>query len=376
MMQTRRWLNHVLMLLVLLGLSACGSTSVRPKPTPLAPNPALLGMKQAWSVQVGKVDFALHPQVDAQYVTVAGGQGAVVRLNAKTGAEQWRATLNTPLSAGVGSDGRFAAVVSRGNALIVLDKGREIWRSSIGAQVFTAPLVAGLRVFVLDADRNLTAFDAESGRRLWQTKRRGDALVLRQAGILTAVGNTLIMGVSGHLLGLNPLNGSVMWDVTLASPRSTNDIERLVDVVDGVARSGKTLCARAFQSAVACLDAESGTLRWSKPANGFTGLSGDEQQIFGVEEDGQVQAWLTADGSPAWHSDVLRYHQLSGPLLIGRSVAVGDESGLLHLLSRVDGSVINRVTTDGSAIGLAPILAANTLVVVTSNGGVFGFQPD
>lgn len=376
MMQTRLWIERTLVVLVMLGLTACGSASIRPKPGPLPPNPALLGMKQVWSAQVGVVDFAMHPHVDQQHITVAGGQGVVARLDVKTGLTQWRATLNTALSAGVGSDGRFAAVVSRDNALIVLDKGQEIWRTGIGAQVFTAPLVAGLRVFVLDADRNLTAFDAQTGRRLWQTKRRGDALVLRQAGILTAVGNTLVMGVSGHLLGVNPLNGNVVWDVTLASPRSTNDIERLVDVIDGVARAGNTLCMRAFQSAVGCLDAASGTLLWSNSANGFVGLSGDAQQVYGVEEDGQLRAWFTADGKSAWNSDVLRYRQLSGPLLIGRSLAVGDGSGLVHLLSRVDGSVVNRVSTDGSAIGLAPILAANTLVVVTSKGGVFGFLPD
>lgn len=375
MMQTRRCLGYLLSLLLLVGLVACGSAPVRPKPAPLAPNPALIGMRQAWVAQLGAVEFPLNAQTDAQSVMLANSDGVVTQLDARTGQTLWRTALNTPLAAGVGSDGRFAAVVGRNNALIVLDQGREIWRAQLGAQVFTSPLVAGLRVFVLDAERNLTAYDAQSGRQLWQTRRRADALVLRQAGVLLAVGNTLVMGASGHLLGINPDTGTVLWDATVAAPRSTNDIERLVDVVDGVVRSGQMVCARAFQAAVACVDATTGKVRWTQPANGSVGLSGDAAQVYGVEASGQVKAWAGSDGRLAWQSDVLRYRQLSAPRLLGRSIALGDEEGWLHLLSRTDGTVLNRAPTDGSAIDLAPSLAGETLVVVTRKGGVFGFVP-
>jgi outer membrane protein assembly factor BamB len=63
-------------------------------------------------------------------------------------------------------------------------------------------------------------------------------------------------------------------------------------------------------------------------------------------------------------------------LLLGRSVVVGDDTGLVHLLSRTDGSPLNRIATDGSGIAAAPAVAADTLVVVTRNGGVYGFRPD
>ena len=47
----------------------------------------------------------------------------------------------------------------------------------------------------------------------------------------------------------------------------------------------------------------------------------------------------------------------------------------MHLLSREDGAVLNRLTTDGSAIAATPTLVGETLVVVTRSGNVFGFQP-
>ncbi|HOK78185.1 MAG TPA: outer membrane protein assembly factor BamB, partial [Verrucomicrobiota bacterium] len=54
----------------------------------------------------------------------------------------------------------------------------------------------------------------------------------------------------------------------------------------------------------------------------------------------------------------------------------GDDIGLIHLLSVEDGSPLNRLTTDGSAIAATPVLAGDTLVAVTRNGGVFGFRPE
>ena len=62
--------------------------------------------------------------------------------------------------------------------------------------------------------------------------------------------------------------------------------------------------------------------------------------------------------------------------MAGRSVVIGDATGFLHLLSREDGSLLNRLTTDGSAIAAAPVLAGTTLIAVTHNGGVYGFKPE
>ena len=68
-------------------------------------------------------------------------------------ASCWRANAGAPLAAGVGSDGRFAAVVTRDNELVVFEAGNELWRKRLTSRVTTAPLVAGERVFVMGVDR-------------------------------------------------------------------------------------------------------------------------------------------------------------------------------------------------------------------------------
>ncbi|AVS95465.1 outer membrane protein assembly factor BamB [Paracidovorax avenae] len=358
------------------GCSLWGGSS-KPKPAELAPVVPVIGVRQAWTTKIGEIGrLPLSVHVNGTQVTVASSEGTVAAIDARTGGDIWRAAVGEPLSAGVGSDGKWTAVVTSSNHLVVLSGGRELWRRPLAAQVYTAPLVAGNRVFVLAADRSLSAYDAAGGAKLWNQQRPGEPLVLRQDGLITAVGDTLVAGLSGRMVGFNPDNGTVRWEAPLASPRGTNDVERLVELLGRVSREGDSVCARAYQATVGCVDTSRGTVTWTHPASGSEGIHGDATMLFGTESNGTVVAWKRADGAQAWSLDKLRYRKLSAPLLLGRSVVVGDDSGLVHLLSREDGSFLNRLTTDGSGVAAPPVAAGDTLVVVTRNGGIYGFRPE
>jgi outer membrane protein assembly factor BamB len=357
-------------------LSACSSSTKRPQPAELGANTALLGVRQAWTNRIGEVPAGAAPVVVGSSVIVASSDGTVAALDAATGKDMWRGTAGGALAAGAGSDGKLTAVITRNNEVVALEGGKEMWRVKLPAQSFTAPLVAGGRVFALAADRSVTALDGATGRKLWVQQRPGEPLVLKQPGTLLAVGDTLVAGLAGRLVGLNPNNGSVRWDAPIASPRGTNEVERLVDLVGRTNRVGDIVCARAFQAAVGCVNAARGALLWTKPANGAEGVHGDDRLVVGTENDGKVVAWRMADGERAWVSERLLYRYLTAPLVVGRAVVVGDNAGLVHILSREDGSPLNRLSTDGSAIAASPVLAAGTLVVVTRNGGIYGFAPE
>lgn len=346
-------------------------------PADLGPNVPVLGVNHVWTARIGSIaGLPLDMHVSGHVVTLASADGVVVALDARSGADLWRTALGESLSAGVGSDGKWTAVVSRSNALVVMESGRELWRQPLQMQTFTAPLVAGNRIFVLSADRSVSAYDAMTGRRLWIQSRPGEPLVLRQSGVLLAVGDTLVVGLSGRLVGFNPDNGSVRWEAPLASARGTNDVERLVELVGRVSRVGDSVCARSFQATVGCVNTSRGTVAWTQLAAGSDGIHGDGELVFGSESNGSMIAWRRADGTRAWTSDRLKFRKLTAPLLLGRSVVVGDDAGLVHLLSRNDGSPLNRLTTDASGIAAAPVVAADTLVAVTRNGGIYGFRPD
>jgi len=357
-------------------VSACSSTAEKPQPAPLPAFSAQLQVTKAWSAKVGEISTPLSVSVQGQRVALASTSGDLALIDAQTGHDVWRLDLKERIQAGVGSDGQRFAVVTQNNALVAVESGREIWRQKLQAGTFTSPLVAGGRVFVLTADRTVLAFDGASGQRLWMQQRNADPLVLRQAGVLAAWNDTLLVGLEGRLLGLNPASGLPRWESVVGSSRGTNEVERLVDLVAGLSRSGNSVCARSFQTSVACLDASRGTVQWTRASQGHSGLDGDETRLFGTESDSKVNAWNRQSGQPLWTQDALRFRGLSAPLLMGRALVLGDEAGLLHFLSREDGKVLQRINTDGSAISVRPVLAGQTLVIVNQSGQISGYRSE
>ena len=359
------------------GLAGCAVD--KPKPTALETVTPQIAGRQVWSARIDSVQFPLAVAVRDGAFIVAGSDGTVLSLDAPTGRELWRGQAGDKLSAGVGSDGRFAAVVTRDNQLVVLDKGAKLWATRLASRTSTAPLVAGERVFVVGVDRVVHAFDALDGRRLWSFQRPGEALTLAQPGVLAAYKNTLIAGLGAVLVGIDPTAGSVRWEVAITSPRGTNEVERLNDLVGPLLRVGDSLCARAFQTAVGCVavaGADRATLRWSRNAGGQQAVGGDADFVFGGDATDRLTAWRAAGGELAWTNERLLYRALSAPLSAGKTVMLGDVDGQVHFLAREDGKTLLRLPTDGSPVVAQPVLAGTTVLVVTRNGGLFAFRPE
>lgn len=368
-------LGSVLLICMGLLLAACSSVE-KPKPQSLGPNPEILAVKRAWSTQIGEVSLPLRVTSVGAEFAVASNKGLVAVLDGRTGEDIWRVALDAPLAAGVGYDGKHAAVVTKENVLVVLSAGKVSWRAPLASSVSTPPLVAGNRVFVLAGDRTVYAFDAASGKSLWQQQRGSESLVLRQPGLMTPMGDTLVVGQGNRLVALNPLSGTVRWELPVATSRGTNEVEKLIELAAGGAREGQQLCIRAYQNAVACVETGKPALQWSKASAGYSGLAGDSETIFGADSQGIVSAYRRSNGEVLWTNNLLRYRQLGAPQVVGRSVVLGDSDGNVHLLAKTDGTVLTRLQTDGSSVAAVPILSVQTLVVVTQRGGIFGFRPE
>ena len=369
----RGWPRAALFTTVLV-LAACAGGPDKPTPKPLAALTPENVAEPSWTQRIGPVRFALTVAVTPGAFTVASSDGTVAALDSAGGRELWRTNLSATISAGVGSDGRFAAVVLQSGELVTLREGQVLWRKPLGTRVVTAPLVAGERVFVLGVDRTVQAFDAIDGRRLWRLQRPGDPLTLAQSGVLAAFRNTLLVGQGPRLAGIEPTAGAVQWETAIGTPRGANEVERLADLIGPAARAGNLLCARAFQIAVGCVDGERGTLAWSRAASGNDAVAADAELVFGADGSDRLSAWRLDSGNVAWTSDALLYRGLGAPAVLGPSVVFVDASGMLHWLRRRDGQAQLRLPTDGSASAAPPAVAGNTLLVVTRAGGLHAFR--
>jgi len=358
---------------VLAGCSLFGPD--KPKPKPLEPITAPITVRPAWNLSLGAIQFPLTVAVNGNVLTMAGSDGGVIAIDAESGRALWRGNVGAKISAGVGSDGKVTALVTRAGELVALENGEVTWKKPLGVRVATAPLVAGGRVFVLGVDRTVQAFDAGDGAKLWQVQRPGDPLTLSQSGVITAFKDTLVAGQGPRMAGIDPLSSTFRWEVPLGSPRGANEVERLADLIGPAVRTGDLVCARSFQAAVGCVDAQRGQVAWTKAIGGTDAIAGDLELIFGADAADRLTAWRTASGDVAWTSEALMFRGLGPPAVIARSVVFGDADGTLHWLSRDKGEAQARVSTDGSALSVPPVSIGGLLVVVTRSGGVFAFRP-
>ena len=129
----RSWASAIGVALVAVltaGLAGCAAD--KPKPTALEILSPQIAGRQVWSARLESVQFPLAVAVRDGAFVVAGSDGTVLAIEAQSGRELWRGQVGAKVAAGVGSDGRYAAVVTTDNELVVLNRvpkcGARGWR--------------------------------------------------------------------------------------------------------------------------------------------------------------------------------------------------------------------------------------------------------
>ncbi len=369
-------------LILLVGLVGAGcsslnpfasSTTARNTPAPLSDFKQTLALRLAWSTTIGKAsNYSFSPVLVEDSLFVAAADGSVARLNAKNGQSLWRINAGTPLTAGVGSDGNIVVVAGeKGSVLAFDDAGKLRWKTQASSEVLSAPVVGSGLVIVRSLDNHITAFDASSGAVRWSVQRTTPSLSLRSAPGLAIAGPNVIAALpGGKLLAVALANGAVRWEAAVSNPRGATELERIADVSGLPLVLGRSVCAITYQGRLSCLDVSNGALRWTKDLSSDVGLDGDERFVFAADERGIVHALARDTGLSSWSNNKLENRHLSAPISFGRAVVVGDGQGLIHFLSREDGTFIGRIGIDGSPVIGTPLVAGANLIFQTQSGTV------
>lgn len=369
---TIRLISRIASLAFLGALTACGSS--KPEPAPLESLDSKVSLARAsiaWSVKVSDVSPTASLAVAAGRLAVTGSNGDLIALESASGREVWRARVNGKVSAATGFDGRYAAIVTDANELQVFDQGKLLWQERQSARVVTAPVVAGERVFLQAVDRSVRAYDVLDGRWLWSYQRPGsEPLALHGRLLIQPFRDTLVVGQGNRLIGLDPLKGTPRFDINVGTPRGSNEVDRLADLIGPLARvGGDDACVRAFQFSVACLDLSRGAMRWSRSQPGTQAVSADESHVVGADNSGRLTAWKAASGDFLWRVDRFMHRGLGAPVIAGDRIVVGDSDGYVHILAKADGRTLGRIELD-SALAAQPVIAGDLLLVITRKGTV------
>ena len=263
---------------------------------------------------------------------------------------------------------------AKGTLLAYDSNGKSLWKSELAGEIVSPATIDSSTVVARSADGRLFGLNAADGKRKWVYQRATPPLTLRTpAGQVVWRGGLFAGFPGGKLVALDLATGGIGWEISVAQPRGTTELDRVADVSSTPIVDGDRICAVAYQGKLACFDLQNGNPAWSQDVSSSTGLVADSKNIYLSDDKGNVQAFDKTTGASVWKNSKLLGRRLSAPAVEGNKILVGDVEGYVHALSVTDGALLARMATDGSAVSAAPQASADAVIMQTRRGGVYAF---
>jgi outer membrane protein assembly factor BamB len=250
---------------VTFGLIA-GCSSSNKKPPKLADAAPTAPVTIAWRANTGDAALGFAPAVAGNAIYVASRGGQITSLDIDSGRTLWRINADSPLSAGPGADTTMIAVGTPAGEVLSFDTGgKPLWRVKVSSEIIAPPTVADGFVVVQTADNRVHGLGGDDGSVKWMVQRTVPPLIVRNTqGAVASRGGLFFGTAGGRLIAVDLASGNVAWDVVVATPKGTTELERIADVTSRPLVEEGQICAAAFQGRIACFEIMQGTLQWTR----------------------------------------------------------------------------------------------------------------
>ncbi len=320
--------------------------------------------------------------------------------------------------------------------VLVNDVLEPAWQSDAGAgsddeeRLISSPVVAAGKVFTMDAETNISAFDAQSGRRLWQVELTPDEEDDGHIGGGIAFDDGRLYATTGfaQVIALDPETGAVIWRQRVGGPMRAAPTVRggrvfvvtidnklyALSTADGGTlwtHSGITEPASLLGGASPAVDAgvvvvpyssgelialkvENGRVLWAdslasvRRSGSVISLSHirgrpviDRGRVFAISYAGTMVSIDLRSGRRIWARDI---GGIESPWVAGDYIYVLTNDTELVALSRKDGRIHwvqmlpryeGEDDKDDPIIWTGPILASDRLIVAGSHGMALAVSP-
>jgi outer membrane protein assembly factor BamB len=253
----------------------------------------------------------------------------------------------------------------------------KVWSADIGeggdyrTRLTAEPIVADGRVFTMDSDGEVAAWDAGGGKRIWSqpTKPKHSRSTNIGGGIAVVGGRVYAATGRAEIVVLDTGSGDVIWRKPLSSP--ARSAPTVVDKALYVCTIDQTLVAMGIASGeplwvYQATKADAGILASASPAfSGGLVVAGFESgDLAAVRADTGILAWSDNLGSLKGSTSLLEFATVRGAPVIEDNIVYA--IGFGGLMAALDLRTGRRVWERDIAGGNTPWLAGDTLFVITA----------
>jgi outer membrane protein assembly factor BamB len=261
--------------------------------------------------------------------------------------------------------------------------GKEVWRQNIGAPIRAAPTVADGRVFLVTLENQLQVLASDDGRRLWTHSSTPETAGLL-GGASPAVDGEVVVAAysSAELTALRVENARVLWTESLAGSRRVDALSSLADIRGRPVIDRSRVYAVSHSGRMASVDLRTGDRVWEQEIGGTDMPWAAGEFLFVLSNDSELLCLLRRDGRVRWVLELPKFENTdkkkgplrwSGPVLAGDRLIAVASNGEAITVSPYTGEALGRVQMP-SGIYLAPVVADQTLYVLTDGGDLIAYR--
>lgn len=353
-------------------------------------------LKKAWSSSIGsgggrRDPLITQPVVADGLIFTLDTDGDLTAFNITDGRKKWRASSivkGEQKTGGIGGGLAYA-----GGKLFVTNgykhlscfnaaTGNILWSTALPTPSQSAPTIMNEKVFVITIDNRMLVFSANDGTALWNYTGVAETTDLLGSVSPAADTTTVVLPQSsGDIFGLRTENGQVLWQDNLSAISHTGTLASLSDIRGQPVIDQGLVFAASYSGRMVALDEVSGQRVWQKDIGSAEMPWSAGDNIFIISTDQQMVALTRKTGDIRWVTQLPRYKGgdkdkpvvWTGPVLAGGRLIAAGSGGDIVQVDPQNGNII-KTTELSSPVFIPPIVAANTLFILTLKGELVAYR--
>lgn len=353
-------------------------------------------LKEVWTSDIGaggdRRDPLISPPIVADgLVFTLDTDGEIAAFDLAKGDRKWRVSSimkDEENTGGLGGGVAYASgklYVTNGYKQLECFNaatGALLWRVPLPAPARATPTVTDDKIYLITLDNRLMVFQASDGTAVWNY-----AGIAETTNILGSVSPAVDASIvvlpqsSGEIFGLRAENGQMVWQDNLSTVSHTTTLSSISDIRGQPVIDQNLVFASSYSGRMVALDAVSGQRVWQKDIGSaeMPWVAGDTVYVVSTEQ--QLIALARQTGDIRWVTQLPRYDGDSkdkpivwtGPVLAGGRLLLASNHEELVEVSPLDGKILKTTELPGS-VTIAPIVADNTLLILTGSGKLAAYR--